>query len=266
MEHERYERLIDQLILHEGGRLAPPAWQELRAHLTGCAPCRERYNRVALAERMLHGGPLALSSPSPASFDSAVARPPAWRRALGWLAPPQRWAVGVVALAAMAVLIPFSMRAPHGEFQARGGTATERTAGLRAFCLGESGVTPQCTRASQLRLTVSNAGRFKYVFVVGLDDARAIKWYAPRPPATESVPAPAGVDVPVGDAVRLGVNHDPGAVRIYAIFSDAPVSAPEIEAAVAQLEKVNLPTAAANALPLTRTDVVQRSVSIDVAP
>ena len=43
--------------------------------------------------------------------------------------------------------------------------------------------------------------------------------------------APDGVDQQIGAAVKLGVNHDPGQVRIYALFSDAPVSTQEVEAA-----------------------------------
>jgi len=107
MSHERYMKMIDEMIVRD---VAASDWQELRAHLQGCSGCRARYDRVAMAERMLHGGPAALAKPSPASFDrigaavldGVAARPPAWQRALQWFAPTQRWAAGVAAAAAVA--------------------------------------------------------------------------------------------------------------------------------------------------------------------
>lgn len=272
MSHEKYSRMIDDVIV---GEVAPAEWRELRDHLRGCAECRARYDRVALAERMLSGGPAALGQPSQSSFDrigaavldGATVPPSGWQRLVQWFAPTPRWAAGLAAAAAL-LLIPFALRAPRpdGGFQARGGVAHERTAGLRAFCLDEGGVTPHCARQNQLRLTVSNAGRFQRVFLVGLDDDWAPKWYAPRPPEIESVPAPDGIDVPVGPAVRLGVNHDPGKVRIYALFSDAPVTTPEVEAAAERMRQQGKPPSQVEALPLMRTDVVQRSVVLDVEP
>lgn len=292
--HQRYEELIDELVLDGGdaadhSEAAAQKWRELRAHVAGCARCRERYNRVSMAERMLHGGAGALDSPSPASFErigaallgDADPTATAWQRMVQWLRPQRRWVGGLAAAAALAVLIPFYVARPHSqEFQARGRTAGERQAGVRAFCLDGTGVSSRCTRASQLRLTISNAGQFRYVFLVGLDEAHAIKWYAPRPsaiadapqqalnraPETSSIAAPSGIDVPVGDAIRLGVNHDAGPLRIYAIFSDAPVSAAEIESTVERMHSIKLSPAEAGALPLQRTDVVQHSVALDIAP
>jgi hypothetical protein len=272
--HDKYERLIDGMVLDP---LSAPAWQELRGHLRDCDACRARYDRVALAERMLHGGPAALATPSPASFDrigAAVldglepAPKPAWKRALAWLAPPQRWGVALAAMLVVAILPVVLRPTPPdaNEFQARGGRPAERAAGLRAFCLDQSGVTPRCTRASQLKLTVSNGGGFGRVFLVGVDDQWNLKWYAPRPPELASVPAPVGVDQPVGAAVRVGVNHDPGKVRIYALFSDTPVSASEIEAAAAALGRDHKLPSAEAVLPIGRGDVVQKSVVVNVEP
>ena len=50
-------------------------------------------------------------------------------------------------------------------------------------------MTPRCARTTQLRLTVSNAGKFKNVFVIGFDDEFNPKWYAPRPPEAQSARA-----------------------------------------------------------------------------
>ncbi len=272
MSHDRYIKLIDEMLL---GELPTDEWNELHRHLAGCTACRARYDRVSLAERMLHGGPKAMDTPSSSTLKrlegavlGATAAPaPAWQRALAWLAPTQRWAVGVAAAAAVVVLIPFLLRATahhDGEFQTRGATTHERTAGLRAFCIGAEGVTPRCERSTQLRLTVSNAGKFQKVYVVGFDDAFNPKWYAPRPPEEQSVAAPDGVDQQIGAAIKLGVNHDPGKVRIYALFSDAPVTTQEVEAAADRLREQGRRPSQIEALPLLRTDVVQKSLVLDV--
>ena len=102
MSHERYIKLIDEMIV---GDVPTAQWNELHRHLAGCTSCRARYDRVSLAERMLHGGPGALSTPSSSTLKrlegavlgATAARDPAWQRALQWFAPTQRWAVGVAA-------------------------------------------------------------------------------------------------------------------------------------------------------------------------
>ena len=271
MSHDRYIRLIDEMIV---GEVPTAEWNELHRHLVGCTSCRARYDRVSLAERMLHGGPKALDTPSSSTLKrlegavlgASAAREPAWQRAWQWLAPPQRWGAGLAVAAAMVVLIPFLARspAPHDEFQARGAQTHERTAGLRAFCIGDEGVTARCLRTNQLRLTLSNAGKFQKVFVVGFDDDYNPKWYAPRPPDGVSVSAPDGVDQQIGAAVKLGVNHDPGKVRIYALFSDAPVSTQEVEAAADRLRETGRKPSQIESLPLLRTDVIQKSLVLDV--
>ena len=76
--------------------------------------------------------------------------------------------------------------------------------------------------------------------------------------------APDGVDQQIGTAVKLGVNHDPGKVRIYALFSDAPVSAQEVEAAADRLREQGRKPSQIEALPLLRTDVIQKSLVLDV--
>jgi hypothetical protein len=286
---KRYERLIDQMLLEP----AAGEWDKLRAHLRGCEPCRNRYNRVVLAERMLHGGPQRAFEPSPLELDRISdalfpAEQSAWQRTLQWFRPTQRW-MSVSMAAAVLLLIPFLAlnnrpappRGPEGSsgpvelFQSRGGLPGEaRQAGLRAFCLDGDKVVPldqkgpqpgRCERNAQLKLAVSNPGSYKSVFLVGMDDDHTPKWYAPKPPVDQSVPAPAGIqDTPVGGAVRLQVNHGPGRVRIFALFSDKPVRAPEVESAVDELAKRHVSAQEAEALPLRRPDVLQRSLLVDV--
>jgi len=300
-----YRQMIDEVLIDE---LPARKWEKLRKHLAVCPVCRARYNKAAWTLRMLDGGPEAIHSPSEselARIGAAVLSPDggersAMGRMLQWFAPTQRWATGLVAAAAAIALIPIlshmnqSKPAPDDTFQPRGGkgpvelysghpqVATDRMAGLRAFCLtgdkvvalDPKGTTPpRCARSSQLKLAVSNPGKYARVFLVGVDRENDLKWYAPRPPETESVAAPdtskAGADapeIPVGATVRLHVNHDPGPVRIYALFSDQPVKSAEVLAATSELAASKVPVTShkAEGLPLKRGDVLQRSLLIDV--
>ena len=314
-DQEQYRQMIDEVLLDE---LPVRKWEKLRKHLAVCPICRARYNKAMMAARMLHGGPAAAGRPSPGELDrigravlesGEAAEQPGWQRLLQWFGSSAgvKWTTGVAAAAAAIALIPIlshtnQSKPPADEgFQPRGGIKgpvelysghpqlkpTERTAGLRAFCLSGDKVealdpkgseAPKCARSSQLKLAVSNPGQYAKVFLVGMDAEHDLKWYAPRPsvPAAdgkltpfESVPAPVGhetVDVPVGASVRLVVNHDPGPVRIYALFSDQPVTSTEVEQASRQLaeKKVAVTAKQAETLPLGRTDVLQRSLVVDV--
>ena len=157
---------------------------------------------------------------------------------------------------------------------------TERSAGLRAFCLVGDKVEalnqkdtkpPRCARSAQLKLAVSNTGKYSKVFLVGLDKDYDLKWYAPRPPETESVAAPAPgmtaettVETPVGASVRLVVNHGPGMTRIYGLFSDKPITVAEVEAAAKTAKDKKVGLSDLFALPINRPDVLQRSLLIDI--
>jgi hypothetical protein len=279
---EKYQRLVDEVLL---GPVPPAKWERLRTHLKGCEDCRARYNRVVLAERMLHGGPGAIDTPSPDEIDRIAGgifaeETPAWKRMLQWFAPTPRWATGVAMTAAALLLIPLLSQSPSPpgvvphlptgsgpieQFQARGVSTMSRQAGLRAFCLVGDRVVPlegkeaRCERQSSLKLAVSNPGNYARVFLVGVDGDGAIKWYSPRPPEKESVQAPAGIaEQPLGSAVRLEVNHGRGPVRVFALFSDKPIKSDEVAAAVGELAKTG------DALPLKRDDVLQRSITFAV--
>jgi hypothetical protein len=78
------------------------------------------------------------------------------------------------------------------------------------------------------------------------------------------VSAPDGIDQQIGAAVKLGINHDPGKVRVYALFSDAPVTMQEVQAAADRLREQGRKPSQIDALPLLRTDVIQKSLVLDV--
>ena len=66
--------------------------------------------------------------------------------------------------------------------------------------------------------------------------------------------------------MRLGINHSAGRVRIFALFSDRPVRAQEVETAIDELARRHVTAADAEALPLRRPDVLQRSLLVDIQP
>ncbi len=311
---DAFHRMIDDIVIDE---LPVAKWDKLRKHLQTCAACRQRYNKAVLASRMLAGGPEAIGTPSPGELDR-IARAvldehepqkAGFGRLLQWFAPAQRWGTGLALAAAALAIIPLlRMNEPiKDEFQPRGGTVgphaqrgagrddkgpvelfsktpvlkpTDRSAGLRAFCLVGDKVEaldpkdskpPRCQRSAQLKLAVSNTGKYAKVFLVGLDKDYDLKWYAPRPPETESVPAPAPglttettVEPPVGASVRLVVNHGLGQVRLFGLFSDKAVTTAEVEAAVKTLALKKVGLSDQFALPINRPDVLQRSLLIDI--
>jgi hypothetical protein len=127
---------------------------------------------------------------------------------------------------------------------------------------------PECATGDLLKLTYSNRAGYQELFLFGLDEKMELKWYAPRPPSEMSVPARAGaVDSPIGGAIKLGVNHGPGMVRLYALFGHAPIDAREVEAAVEELKRRGTSLHDAAALPLEgRDDVLARSLLIELTP
>ena len=152
--------------------------------------------------------------------------------------------------------------------------ARARVAGVRVFCLEGAAVralsaandkTQTCPRGANLRFTANNSGAYRFLFLIGVDGQHAIKWYAPRPPGTQSELSPgvAAREEPVGRTLRLAVNHDAGPLRVYALFSDEPIQTREIEAAVGQLQAGAVPPAS---LPLPRGDVHQASVLVRITP
>ena len=141
--------------------------------------------------------------------------------------------------------------------------AGERTAGLRVSCSGDG---KRCSLAAALHILVSNGGRFRHVFAVGLDDRATIHWYSPHPPEVVSAVAPLGDDRPLGAPIPFAPEHVAGKLRVYALFSDAPVSAQEVTAAATVLKLQSRLPSQLETLPVARIDVLQTSALVDVVP
>ncbi len=166
-------------------------------------------------------------------------------------------------LAAAAALL-FSLLAISGRgvqqsplddgFQARSATSVERPSvvpeapALALFCVtreqddavifrGEDespfGVLA-CPADGELKLAHKMmAHPFTHIAVFGVNRRGEIKWYGPSPASRDAVLVSkhkvAGELHPVGESIRLGVNHKPGKIRVHALFSDQPLGYDRME-------------------------------------
>jgi len=292
----RYTALIDKLMVED---LPARKMSDLQSHLGSCPACQHRYNRVVLASRLLEGGPAALEGPSRRELDwvehAVLERArlvpdsqPARRSVL-------RWVLGAAtAAAAIAIVLPLALRsgpprAPNKtiavapgatELQARGAPArVGRQVGVRAFCIQrrqdqvdpvvfEASADPtlggRCEVNDILRFAYTNRSKMNHLFLVGVDRQYQIKWYEPHPPKLTSIKVQQRVvDEPLSRAVRLKVNHKQGPIRLFAIFSGAPLHGEQIKQAVEQVKRDRVPLERLELLPLDDTE--QRSILVNLS-
>ncbi len=282
---------IDQLILDE--RPSAKKLARLHEHLAVCEGCRQRYDKVALAGRLLHGGPEALGQPSAAEIARARERllgrtrlspePPVKRLALRFVFALAA-AAAVVAIALPLTLDDKTAALPAGgtpQFQVRGAPARQgKMVGLRAICISNrqgmakpelrelpADALGRCGVDDALSFAYTNRTKnLRHLFLLGVDEAFEVKWYLPRTPVSESVAVEAGaVDEPLPRAVRLEVQHRSGALRVFALFSAKPLSRDAVADAVARarkqtggkLDRLEL-------LPLDDTE--QRRMTVELTP
>jgi hypothetical protein len=154
--------------------------------------------------------------------------------ALRWLAPAL-----VVLLVALGVVLLIQPRdRDTQDFQPRGSQVSptrDGLVGLKAHCIRNGGIVPPvdgqtlCRLSDELQLSVTHTAGYERLLVVGLHEDGGELWYYPVPPTGRSGPAPQAVeDEPLGEAIRLDVNHRPGTVRLVAVFSRAPLEAGQV--------------------------------------
>ncbi len=81
----------------------------------------------------------------------------------------------------------------------------------------------------------SNGGNLA---LFGIQNKGEIRWYYPEYGEEESIYIKGNkIDEPLGDGISLSVNHNPGLLRIVALFTKEPLSIKEIEAAAEALFK-----------------------------
>ena len=78
-----------------------------------------------------------------------------------------------------------------------------------------------------------------YLMILGLQKNETTPlWYYPDYGKDRSIPIRGEtVDTPLGDGIRLAINHHKGPLRIVALFSDMPVSTTVVESAASKLRQ-----------------------------
>lgn len=246
---DKLRRLAEKALV---GTLGRRGRRTLARHLEWSEKDREAYHRLARLFCAMEG----LSRPEAPSLARAQHRrileavqqqvaAAEERRGPGLLLR-EALALTLLALIVIAGLlwVDLPTPAPDPSFQVRSSgapVARRSLVGLKAFCIDRRGkiVPPDrpegstrapdasCKLGDELQLTVTHSGSaYPYLIVIGLDDEGRRLWYFPVPPTGRSGRAPRDVvDEPLGEAIRLRVNHRPGDVRILAVFSRSPLPA-----------------------------------------
>ena len=163
--------------------------------------------------------------------------------------PRRRTFMGAAALAAAAVLAATWINLqPEDPFQARSAVTPQSTyqkPQLLPFCVerGPDGPTfwsaddaefgvLKCSKDDELKLAYTNTdARLKHAAFFGATPDGELFWYGPSPAATAPLAIAVTGDAPqpVGESIRLGVNHQAGPVRVYGVFTPKPLPFDELE-------------------------------------
>jgi hypothetical protein len=243
-----------RLLRCAAGQLEMDEERRLRRHLARCRSCRRYYDRVSLAAE-------ALGSPAPrrrerARLLDALDHPPGAQ-----VAPRRRWprwlAPALVVPAAAALLFLRLSPAPdpsrQGGVTMRGGGSVDSSPGVRLL-LHASRKGPGAGPPGPLRLIADlpGAGEARlslrdylqigyagltsaaYVTVVAVDEAGEVHQYLPRPGAGPLRALPAPEARGLGPSVDLGNRHRAGSLRLFALFSPAPLDEDRVRTAAAR--------------------------------
>lgn len=87
-----------------------------------------------------------------------------------------------------------------------------------------------CPIDAQLKLAYANpSDKLRWAAFFGVDQTGRINWYGPTPADIDPVRVTKADELsPVGHAIRLDVNHQPGKVRVVGVFADEPVDFPRL--------------------------------------
>lgn len=82
-----------------------------------------------------------------------------------------------------------------------------------------------CPQDAKLKLAYINPhDDIKYMAAFGADTSGRLLWYGPSPAAPETlIIEKTDEPRPVGESIELKVNHEPGLMRVYAVFSAEPL-------------------------------------------
>ena len=230
-EHSRASRLVD---VHFRGDISSTNERWMRAHLNGCASCRDRYERrqhltavdpegrLSARERLGRGLGLA---PMPATVRT--------RRLGAWGAIP-----AAALLLCLGIGLGRQLSHPALPPQARGGDPSLHSQ-LLVYEIGRGRPVRQALRQirrdSGLAFAYLNAAHKQRLMIFGVDDHRHIFWYQPAwtDPRDDPAAVPLAEDAAVHE-IPQAVTHPlrGGHLQLFGAFGDQPLTVREVEAAV----------------------------------
>ncbi|QRK06228.1 hypothetical protein JQX13_39915 [Archangium violaceum] len=218
--------LVDR---HFAASISPEDERQMRAHVTGCATCRDRYTRLELLARLDPRAPKARERLARGlGFSSSAATTPS----TPWLP-----ALTVLAAACVALLL---VRVPgvreDAAFTPRGGEAVAEPALLVVYAVGRDGsVAPVGDRVrpeQELAFGYRNPEAKRFLMVFGVDSAGRVHWYFPSWTVPEEDPT--ALPISPGDELHElpeAISHPlaPGHLSVHAIFLDVPLTVRQME-------------------------------------
>lgn len=257
----KFQAELEALFV-SGGEATPEATLAARAHMADCAACQETYDLLAMASRELEARELSgfeVAFTEAGIFEELDALDSAGGSAANddddeayirsKVGPT--WPIYLVAASVAAILgggmtyIAFQRIPDPDEFQARSAVqvipAPEERPQIELFCTergqGESedvrfrGTADvpfgalDCPIGAELKLAYSNPdSRYRYGAFFGVSEAGQLYWYGPSPADGAPMHIKTSKDLePIGESIRLKVNHKEGLVRVHGIFSSTPI-------------------------------------------
>jgi hypothetical protein len=160
------------------------------------------------------------------------------------------------ALIASAALVMFGIvgvltsqsRRSAPEFQARSAAAPDvspyESPNFEVFCVERDGgdvsfrgraesefATVRCPVGAEIKFAVSNPDPdLRHVALFGIASDHTLYWYGPSPAAPAEVTIERSEKLqPIGETIRLQVNHEPGTVRVVGLFTERPMEYRDVE-------------------------------------
>jgi hypothetical protein len=208
--------------------ILPSEERQLRAHLPGCATCRERYERRLLLSQVM---------PNAASAQERIGSGLGFERRSS-RADRRWWLLVAVPLAAALAVVLRSPVTDGDDFAARGADAGPLALiEIYRFPVsgGSSKVAREIAGTDALAFAYRNPAGRKYLVVFAVDSAGAVRWYAPG--WTDPALTPSAVPIATGHQLRelsTAIAHPlpPGRLTVHAVFADGSATVREVEAAL----------------------------------
>ena len=251
--HEKIQKLIDD---HFAGRIRLDGEREMRAHLPGCEPCRDYYDRQVL---------LAEVDPRVAGAQERLALGLGLSERKTLRLFPAVPALAAVAMAAVALVALWPLlESGEPEFRPRGEGPPTVPAMLLVYQV-PAGEKPRLATDTigandELAFAYENRDGKQHLLVFGVDDRQRIYWYHPawtdaatNPQAVAIAAGPERRELPEAVAHRL----EGRSLQLYGIFTDQPLGVQDVERMFRARERATDP------LPIR--DAIQQSLMFRIS-